>query len=367
MNCCRGFLSRPMRWCASAGRWPKEPHSRSDIDLAVLTRERPATMPFSIASVTPGHFEIVPGRTPSGNLIAVEYLTDRVLAARKAQQDEYQRALETVRLARERLTESSHGPLLFELAHPRADGTTHRLREPLELIEKMALLIPPLAFIRGAFRGCSARARRGGRRSFPGVPMLSMKQPRGRGEARGGGRGRSRRPGRWVRLVRGRRGRCGGGGCSPWTSFRVRAAAAGGGSWGCTPEASAFVSCSSGSGSSAHRPPRPPRARRRGGERNRPRPLVGIPSAPRAPHLSPSSASRRRSGSGRARLASQRGQGCRRLAARLSPTEGHGPCRALDFALRGRDRGARQASEGESWRRRRGFWNSDALGRPAAA
>jgi Putative transposase len=47
-------------------------------------------------------------------------------------------------LARERLTASAHGQLLFELAPPRADGTTHLLLEPLELIEKIALLIPTI-------------------------------------------------------------------------------------------------------------------------------------------------------------------------------------------------------------------------------
>ena len=49
-------------------------------------------------------------------------------------------------LALERLTESSPGQLLFELAHPRADGTTHLLLDPPELIEKIALLIPPPRF-----------------------------------------------------------------------------------------------------------------------------------------------------------------------------------------------------------------------------
>jgi hypothetical protein len=49
-------------------------------------------------------------------------------------------------LALERLTESAPGQLVFELAHPRADGTTHLLRGPLELIEKIALLIPPPRF-----------------------------------------------------------------------------------------------------------------------------------------------------------------------------------------------------------------------------
>jgi len=45
-------------------------------------------------------------------------------------------------LALERLTESSHGQLLYELAHPRADGATHLLLDPLELLEKLAVLAP---------------------------------------------------------------------------------------------------------------------------------------------------------------------------------------------------------------------------------
>ena len=56
-------------------------------------------------------------------------------------------------LALERLTESSHGQRLFELAHSRADGTTHLLLDPLELIEKIALLIPPPRFHTLRFHG----------------------------------------------------------------------------------------------------------------------------------------------------------------------------------------------------------------------
>jgi hypothetical protein len=46
-------------------------------------------------------------------------------------------------LALERLTESSGGQLLFELPPPRRDGSTHLLLDPLELIEKLSVLIPP--------------------------------------------------------------------------------------------------------------------------------------------------------------------------------------------------------------------------------
>jgi Putative transposase len=45
-------------------------------------------------------------------------------------------------LALERLSDSSHGQLLYELAHPRADGATHLLLDPLELLEKLAVLVP---------------------------------------------------------------------------------------------------------------------------------------------------------------------------------------------------------------------------------
>ena len=45
-------------------------------------------------------------------------------------------------LALERLTESSGGQLLYELGHPRADGATRLSLDPLELIEKLAVLVP---------------------------------------------------------------------------------------------------------------------------------------------------------------------------------------------------------------------------------
>jgi len=49
-------------------------------------------------------------------------------------------------LALERLAESSGGQLLYQLAHPRADGATHLLLDPLELIEKLCVLVPALSF-----------------------------------------------------------------------------------------------------------------------------------------------------------------------------------------------------------------------------
>jgi hypothetical protein len=56
-------------------------------------------------------------------------------------------------LALERLTESSRGQVVFELSHPRADGATHLLLDPLELIEKLTLLIPPPRFHTLRFHG----------------------------------------------------------------------------------------------------------------------------------------------------------------------------------------------------------------------
>jgi len=157
---------------------------------------------------------------------------------------------------------------------------------------------------------------------------------------------------RWDRRVRVRRGgrRCCAG-CSASTSLRVRAAAAGGGWWGCTPGASACGPCSSGWGSSARRPRRSRRARRRDGARNRTRhSFSAFPrpdgSGPRAVVCLPASfwpvpcpAS------------SLRGPSSRRLAALLSAVEGHRPSlalpEALDLGRRGRDRGARPGGRGK--------------------
>jgi len=49
-------------------------------------------------------------------------------------------------LALARLTESARGQVGFALPYPRADGATHLLLDPLELIEKLTLLIPPPRF-----------------------------------------------------------------------------------------------------------------------------------------------------------------------------------------------------------------------------
>jgi hypothetical protein len=58
------------------------------------------------------------------------------------------------------LTESSGGQLLYELPHPRRDGPTHLLLDPLALIEMLSVLIPPPRFPLLRFHGVLApRAR----------------------------------------------------------------------------------------------------------------------------------------------------------------------------------------------------------------
>ena len=42
-----------------------------------------------------------------------------------------------------RLARAAHGRLTYELKHPLDDGTTHLVFEPLELLEKLAVLVPP--------------------------------------------------------------------------------------------------------------------------------------------------------------------------------------------------------------------------------
>jgi hypothetical protein len=59
-------------------------------------------------------------------------------------------------LALERLTESSGGQLLYALPHARRDGSTHLLLDPLELIEKLAVLIPAPRFHTLRFHGVLA-------------------------------------------------------------------------------------------------------------------------------------------------------------------------------------------------------------------
>jgi len=69
-----------------------EPGTRNP-ELIVLVRDLPQAS-FSAVDLFAGHREMTPGATRTGNLIGVEYLTDRALADLRRRQDEYERALE---------------------------------------------------------------------------------------------------------------------------------------------------------------------------------------------------------------------------------------------------------------------------------
>ena len=60
--------------------------------------------------------------------------------------------------ALERLSESSGGQRLYQLAPPRADGATHLLLDPLELIEKLCVLVPAPRTHRLRYHGVLAPA-----------------------------------------------------------------------------------------------------------------------------------------------------------------------------------------------------------------
>ncbi len=53
---------------------------------------------------------------------------------------------------RERGAESSQGQLVYALPHPRRDGSTHLLLDPLELIEKLAVLMPEWGLLKAGPR-----------------------------------------------------------------------------------------------------------------------------------------------------------------------------------------------------------------------
>ena len=97
----------------------------------------------------------------------------------------------------ERLTESSHGQLLFELAHSRADGTTHRLLAPLELIEKIALLIPPPRFHTLRFHGVLGPAAGWRSAVVPRRPAAVDEGPPAAGSSGGTGPLAEPSPGSW--------------------------------------------------------------------------------------------------------------------------------------------------------------------------
>lgn len=87
----------------------------------------------------------------------------------------------------ERLTEISHGQLVFELPPPRTDGATHLLLDPLELIEKLTLLIPPPRFHTLRFHGVLAPAAAWRSVVIPGRPEAEEEGPPAAGPGEGPG------------------------------------------------------------------------------------------------------------------------------------------------------------------------------------
>jgi hypothetical protein len=61
-------------------------------------------------------------------------------------------------LALDRLIKSANGQLLYQLAHPRRDGATHLLLDPLEPIEKLCALLPPTVSAAPVSRRAGPRA-----------------------------------------------------------------------------------------------------------------------------------------------------------------------------------------------------------------
>jgi hypothetical protein len=102
------------------------------------------------------------------------------------------------------LTESAHGQLVFELAHPRTDGATHLLLDPLELLEKLTLLIPPPRFHTLRFHGVLGPAAAWRSAVIPGRPEAEAAGPAAAGPGAGAGPPAAprERASRWAALLR---------------------------------------------------------------------------------------------------------------------------------------------------------------------
>jgi len=85
-------------------------------------------------------------------------------------------------LATERLTQGPDGRLLYRLRHRWRDGTTHMLFEPLELIERLAVLVPPPRSHLVRFHGILAPRASWRDEVVPGAPptfLVGMAEERG--------------------------------------------------------------------------------------------------------------------------------------------------------------------------------------------
>jgi len=79
-------------------------------------------------------------------------------------------------VATERLSSLQDGRLLYELRHPWRDGTTHVAFEPLELIDRLAALVPPPRFHTVRYHGVLASRSKHRAAVVPGE-MKSAAQP----------------------------------------------------------------------------------------------------------------------------------------------------------------------------------------------
>jgi len=110
-------------------------------------------------------------------------------------------------LATERLTQLSDGRLLYELRHPWRDGTTHVGFEPLELLEKLAALVPPPRMNLIRYHGVLAPAARERARVVPAGRSTTADATAGESETRAGATGSTgaktrQRNYSWAELMR---------------------------------------------------------------------------------------------------------------------------------------------------------------------
>ena len=158
---------RVRRLLRRRGRWPEEESCPSD----PVTEQMPLLAEYASASIQglvasgprAGHpvrrlrsaAAVVDGAKPRCARVEGFSLHANVAVPAHARErlEHLCRSLLRPPLALERLTESSHGQVVFELPHPRADGATHLLLDPLELIEKLSVLIPPRRFHTLRFHG----------------------------------------------------------------------------------------------------------------------------------------------------------------------------------------------------------------------
>ena len=73
-------------------------------------------------------------------------------------------------LATERLSSGSDGRIAYRLKRPWSNGTTHIILEPLELVEKLAALVPPPRFHLVRYHGVLAPAAKWRSQIVPAVP-----------------------------------------------------------------------------------------------------------------------------------------------------------------------------------------------------